>query len=242
MTSSTNLGIVAGILVVLAVAVEPQGFVDILAHQQSELLSHVKGNEVILNSIKDGCLMNEQLALLNSRLEAGCGCLGRGSASQIPYGNLPANFGMPSPEMLHDMAPGKNTFGSSVAEEERPQKAIDGNDNSYFHSTHEKRPWWVIDLGSERVIYHIMILTRQDCCSERLHDLQIRLGNNLEMNGDFSSSDLLYFYRGPYRKEDGFLMYTFAQGVKGRYLSLQIVAEEAEFLQLSTVKVIGLRN
>ncbi|XP_064120591.1 pentraxin fusion protein-like [Macrobrachium nipponense] len=177
-----------------------------------------------------------------SRLETGCGCLGRGSASQIPYGNLPANFGMPSPEMLHDMAPGKNTFGSSVSEGERPEKVTDGNDNSYFHSIREKRPWWVIDLGSERVIYHIMILTRQNCCSERLHDLEIRLGNNLEMNGDFSSYDLLYFYRGPYRKEEGFLMYTFAQGVKGRYLSLQIVAEEAEFLQLSTRQSYRLRN
>lgn len=231
-----------GILVVLAVAVEPQDVIDVVAIRQNELLQLVKGYEMILNSIKDECLINEQLELLKNKLDAGCGCSGRGSESRIPFDNLPANFGMPSPDMLHDIAPGKNTFGSSVSLGEHPWKAIDGNDASYFHSIHEKRPWWVIDLGSERVIYHIMILTRQDCCSERLHDLEIRLGNNLEMNGDFSSYHLLYFYRGPYKKEEGFLMYTFAQGAKGRYLSLQIVAEAVEYLQLSTVKVIALRN
>ncbi|XP_068229215.1 pentraxin fusion protein-like [Palaemon carinicauda] len=150
---------------------------------------------------------------------------------------------MPSPDMLHDIAPGKMTYASSVYEDASgPEYVIDGNDNSLFHSKQEERPWWMIDLGSERVIYHIMILSRQDRWAGRLQDLEIRLGSSKQTTGDFSSYGLLYLFKGPYRQEDGYLMYTFIHGVKGRYLSLQMVKGQLDFLQLNTVKVIALRN
>ncbi|XP_066937203.1 uncharacterized protein [Macrobrachium rosenbergii] len=175
-SSSVNPGVVAGILVVLAVAVEPQGVFDVMVIRQNELLHLVKGHEEMLNSIKDECVLTKQLELLELKINAGLGCLGRGPERNIPIGNLPANYGMPSPDMLHDIAPGKTTSSSGIHGEHHPRRAIDSGDESMFHSLQERHPWWLIDLGSERVIYHIMILSRRDCCSARLHDLEIRLG------------------------------------------------------------------
>ncbi|XP_064078431.1 uncharacterized protein LOC135195844 [Macrobrachium nipponense] len=270
MSSSANLFItVAAILAVLAVAVESQGAIDILVVKQNELLQLVKGLEsvtneqlellnnkldagleTILNSIKNECVTNEQLELLKNKVDADFGLLGQCSQSQIDVCYLPANFEMPSLDFLHDIAQGKNTSSSSIYNPDSdsiyktmvPEMAVDDSNSTIFHSVKEIRPWWLIDLGSERVFYHILILSRQDSNPQRLHDLEIRLGNSLETPGNFSSFDRLNFFEGPYKKEDGFLMYTFPKGVKGRYISLQIVADKEEYLQLDTVKVIGLRN
>ncbi|XP_064121479.1 fucolectin-5-like isoform X3 [Macrobrachium nipponense] len=274
MSSSANPFItVAAILAVLAVAVEPQGVIDILVVKQNELFRLVKGLETILNSIKNESVNNEQLELLNNKVDAGLetilnsmknecvtneqlellkkkvdadfGVLGRYSQSLFDGVYLPANFEMPSLDFLYNIAQGKNTSSSSIYFEVTSYEAmmaIDDSDCTIFHSAGEIRPWWLIDLGPERVFYHILILGRQDCCSGRLYDLEIRLGNSLETPGNFSSFDLLNFFKGPYKKEDGFLVYTFPKGVKGRYLSLQIVADKEEYLQLATVKVIGLKN
>ncbi|XP_064120638.1 uncharacterized protein LOC135225238 [Macrobrachium nipponense] len=271
MSSSANPFItMAAILAVLAVAVEPQGAIDILLVKQNELLQLVKGLESVTNEqlelfnnkldagletiqnsiIKNECVTNEQLELLKNKVDADFGLLGQCSQSQIDVCYLPANFEMPSLDCLHDIAQGKNTSSSSIYNPDSdsiyktmvPEMAVDDSNSTIFHSVKEIRPWWLIDLGSERVFYHILILSRQDCCSERLHNFEIRLGNCLETPGNFSSFDLLNFFEGPYKKEDGFLMYTFPKSVKGRYLSLQIVADTEEILHLDTVKVIGLRN
>ena len=38
--------------------------------------------------------------------------------------------------------------------------------------------WWVVDLGRSYFIGEVFFVGRSDCCWERMHDIQIRIGNS----------------------------------------------------------------
>ena len=40
----------------------------------------------------------------------------------------------------------------------------------------ETDPWWRVDLGRSYLVDEVRILNRVDCCPERLHDFEIRVG------------------------------------------------------------------
>uniref|UniRef100_A0A8C2PMN2 Fucolectin tachylectin-4 pentraxin-1 domain-containing protein n=1 Tax=Cyprinus carpio TaxID=7962 RepID=A0A8C2PMN2_CYPCA len=70
------------------------------------------------------------------------------------------------------------------------EHAVDGNRDSNYakgsctHTTAEFNPWWRADLGNVYSISNVSITNRGDCCKERLRGAQIRIGNNLENNGN----------------------------------------------------------
>jgi hypothetical protein len=45
---------------------------------------------------------------------------------------------------------------------------VDGNPNSFVHTSGGEVPWVVVDLGSIRPIYKIVLTNRRDCCLERV--------------------------------------------------------------------------
>ena len=62
-----------------------------------------------------------------------------------------------------------------------PEKAIDGliseNNVNFFHSNKEDNPWLELSIPEDYFI-GLKIVTRFDCCAERLRDLEIRAGNS----------------------------------------------------------------
>merc|ERR1711972_1132472 len=61
------------------------------------------------------------------------------------------------------------------------QNAIDGIADAVFyhgHCTHtlsESNPWWRVDLGIPHQVTRVRVMTREDCCAERLNGLQVWL-------------------------------------------------------------------
>lgn len=54
--------------------------------------------------------------------------------------------------------------------------AIDGDDNTFTHTTSEDNAsTWIVDLGAEYEIRRIVLKNRTNCCGSRLRDLTVRL-------------------------------------------------------------------
>ncbi|XP_035678849.1 peroxidasin-like [Branchiostoma floridae] len=69
-------------------------------------------------------------------------------------------------------------FGGSAG------RAVDANTDGNFHSgscTHtnqERNPWWRVDLGTAQAIGNVVVFNRKDCCSDRLNNFQVHVGNS----------------------------------------------------------------
>ncbi|XP_066942658.1 uncharacterized protein [Macrobrachium rosenbergii] len=140
---------------------------------------------------------------------------------------------------LEEVAHLKNTYAVPHYANWRKEMAVDGRiDNSMYHSDSGlTTPWWIVDLGEVRTIHQVQIFTRQDCCSERLHDVEVRVGRVLRVNGDLIPFTLMSTYGGPYNITEGHIICTSLTGVTGRFLSLQKISSDQDHLQLSEVKV-----
>ncbi|TSY83965.1 Fucolectin-4 [Bagarius yarrelli] len=68
--------------------------------------------------------------------------------------------------------------------------AIDGNKASNIlsfsctHTQFETDPWWRVELLAVYNISSVVITNRGDCCSDRINGAEIRIGYNLENNGN----------------------------------------------------------
>ena len=65
------------------------------------------------------------------------------------------------------------------------KKAVDGviSDSglswgSCGHWTSVANPWWMVDLGEERLVTKVKLYNRNDCCKDRLQDVNIYLGGS----------------------------------------------------------------
>ncbi|KAK7082079.1 hypothetical protein SK128_011284 [Halocaridina rubra] len=172
-----------------------------------------------------------------------CSAVGTGGINLFDLYGRAKRF--PPTPVLEEVAFQKKTYASPeyMPEQQRWKKefAVDGNDATYYHSALVLNPWWLVDLGEQKTIYQVLLLSRQDCCPERFHDVEIRIGNELKTTGDFNAYKLIHFYTGPYSSAEGFLQCSFYNGITGRYLSIQI-KNSMEYLQLNTVRVYAARK
>jgi hypothetical protein len=53
--------------------------------------------------------------------------------------------------------------------------------NSLTHTNQITNPWWQADMGQNRNIKMIKVFNRDDCCSDRLANYQVRIGNNADI-------------------------------------------------------------
>jgi hypothetical protein len=44
------------------------------------------------------------------------------------------------------------------------------------------RVWWLVDFGTAYYIGEVFIVGRKDCCQQRMHNLEVRIGNS-SLNG-----------------------------------------------------------
>ncbi|XP_071953758.1 uncharacterized protein [Antedon mediterranea] len=79
----------------------------------------------------------------------------------------------------------KQTRQSSTGANGPPARGVDGRTNGNYENGHtcthtksENNPWWYVDLGTETVISKIVIYNRDNCCEERLADIEVRVGNS----------------------------------------------------------------
>ena len=62
-------------------------------------------------------------------------------------------------------------------------RATDGNKNSNYyglsctHTNRDQNPWWRVDLGGRHIIGNVKITNRGDCCSSRLRNVEVRVGD-----------------------------------------------------------------
>ncbi|XP_007245651.3 uncharacterized protein si:ch73-359m17.2 isoform X1 [Astyanax mexicanus] len=70
------------------------------------------------------------------------------------------------------------------------EHAVDGNSDSHYlngscsHTNYEKNPWLRVELPSIYNITSVTITNRGDCCGQRIHGAQIRIGSSLNNNGN----------------------------------------------------------
>ncbi|KAG0713388.1 6-pyruvoyl tetrahydrobiopterin synthase [Chionoecetes opilio] len=124
----------------------------------------------------------------------------------------------PAPHTLQDVATNKKAYASSNWEYDgnaNPSYAVDTieTDETMFHSMPEPSPWWLLDLHSTQRIHDVQILSRRECCSERFHNVEIRVGDRRRHDGDFSSYTLFSKYAGPYTPDQGRLSCARGDGV-----------------------------
>ncbi len=85
--------------------------------------------------------------------------------------------------IVGNLARGKPAIQSSTRHGGIASKAVDGNKNMDFHAgscTHtriERRPWWRVDLESYYKVKGVRLTNRGDCCSERLRQIEIIVGD-----------------------------------------------------------------
>ncbi|XP_034409591.1 fucolectin-6-like [Cyclopterus lumpus] len=120
--------------------------------------------------------------------------------------------------------------------------AIDGNRNSKFHSgscTHtdkEKNPWWRVDLLESYIVTSVIVINREDCCSERLNGAEIHIGNSLDDNG--AANPIVGTI--PETNSDRQFTLTFTERVEGRYVTVLLPGSD-KYLTLCEVEVYGYR-
>nr|XP_034332172.1 fucolectin-like [Crassostrea gigas] len=99
------------------------------------------------------------------------------------------------------------------------------------HTLDELQPWLKIDLQAIYDVKKVIIYNRQDCCGDRLHDVQVNITNN----GPEASCG---FYEGPADDGDRIAVYC-AFGAVGRYVLITILnpPEEKDPLNICEVQV-----
>ena len=86
------------------------------------------------------------------------------------------------PSIAGNVARGKGTKQSSTGFGGVPQRAVDGNKNANWngrsctHTNKQNRPWWRVDLGSIQKVMKVRVTNRNDCCWNRLRQVEIRVG------------------------------------------------------------------
>ena len=81
-----------------------------------------------------------------------------------------------------NIAQEKPTRQSSTAYGGVSWRAVDGDRNTYWggssctHSCRQFRPWWRVDLQNVYDVSEVKITNRGDCCSNRLRQIEVRVG------------------------------------------------------------------
>ncbi|XP_070550915.1 uncharacterized protein [Ptychodera flava] len=149
------------------------------------------------------------------------------------------------PADLTNVALGKPASQSSIKKNKDggPEKAVDGNKdsdlkkgNSCTFTDREYQPRWEVDLEESFDIYEVIITNRQDCCTHRIKNAEIRVGDseNFEDNPVCGMMVL-----GKMAKEETIPIRCGCETpMRGRYVSIQLIDREKN-LNLCEVEVMA---
>ncbi|XP_078000588.1 fucolectin-like [Glandiceps talaboti] len=121
------------------------------------------------------------------------------------------------------------------------ERAIDGNYNtdlkkgkSCTQTNKELEPWWRVDLEESHDIYKIEITNRMDCCSFRIKNAEIRVGDNPNWKKNPVCGNWILGKRS--RQEKITVKCGCEVPMTGRYVSIQL-KEKTQMLHLCEVDV-----
>uniref|UniRef100_A0A673GX64 Fucolectin tachylectin-4 pentraxin-1 domain-containing protein n=1 Tax=Sinocyclocheilus rhinocerous TaxID=307959 RepID=A0A673GX64_9TELE len=126
----------------------------------------------------------------------------------------------------------QSSLGHSQGDAEH---AVDGNRDANYakgscsYTKAEFNPWWRADLGNIYSISKVAITNRGDCCKERLRGAQIRIGNELENNGNNNEAATVLTV------PNGTVAFEF-EPVNGQYVNIFLPGND-EYLTLCEVEV-----
>jgi hypothetical protein len=158
---------------------------------------------------------------------------------QIP---LRRSAGIPTNIALGKTASQSSTdFGGLAA------RTNDDNTNGNYlagasvnHTGFQVRPWWQVDLGSQRLVNSVEVYNRTDCCTNRLNAFYIVVSSN-PLPATFSLAALSApgvsfqtYSGGPFTTPQTL---TFPGGATGRYVRLW--SQDTNYLHVAEVKVMG---
>ncbi|CAC5358468.1 unnamed protein product [Mytilus coruscus] len=131
-----------------------------------------------------------------------------------------------------NLALGKKCGQSSVYGSYTCDKAVDGDRDSFSHSTHSSFPYWWVDLGNNNRINRIDIYNRKGCCGERLHDLEVKVGKSM------STLKLCGFFKGPANNGEHVVI-TCKEKFEARFVKLMIMEKNPvnTYLHVADVEV-----
>ncbi|CAH1256177.1 TECPR2 [Branchiostoma lanceolatum] len=118
-----------------------------------------------------------------------------------------------------------------------PERAVDGDDNpdwvgkSCTHTRGENNPWWRVDLGTSQSVGRVVVTNRKDCCSERLENFKVYVGDNPEVTANPTCG-------GPQSVVGKDVITVNCGGLTGRYVGIAL-SGVMRFLTLCEVKVFG---
>ncbi|XP_077990713.1 uncharacterized protein LOC144445036 [Glandiceps talaboti] len=126
---------------------------------------------------------------------------------------------------LENIATAGTASQSSDYQGTDPNRAIDGNTQSTWsantcsHTNSDQNAWWKVDLGKSYAVYEVIVTNRQDCCSERLLNAEVRVGDSENIGENTRCGELV----GEDRVHEETLTFQCSRPLTGRYVSIQLV-------------------
>ncbi|OCT77245.1 hypothetical protein XELAEV_18032444mg [Xenopus laevis] len=130
---------------------------------------------------------------------------------------------------------GKATQSSDYRPEYVAQTVIDGVKETSplirpcSHTNYDKPAWWQVDLRKRYKIETVVIVNREDCCSERLLAAEIRVGDSADNNNPVCDRIM---------DVSKVTITLFCKGMEGRYVSV-VIPGRKEHLTLCELEVYG---
>ena len=123
-----------------------------------------------------------------------------------------------------------------------PSNLIDSVAKTFYHTIPSTfQPWVQLELQNEGIVHRVKITNRVDCCGERLHDLEVRVGNSevTEQNQQgLSSNTLCGRFDGPGTKGEVVLI-DCSEPIPGKYITLQIKLTTGVTMNIGEVQAFG---
>ncbi|XP_077864294.1 fucolectin-1-like [Saccoglossus kowalevskii] len=159
---------------------------------------------------------------------------------------IPPTLACTNPEVLRNIAVGKAASQSSTNKKQGgvAELAVDGNKNTDLRAgksctwtNKEFQPWWKLDLGSSKDVYQVVITNRQDCCSFRLKNAEVRVGDDPKHENNPVCGMMVMGKRS--RQETVTMNCGCGESMQGRYVSIQL-KDKTQQMHLCEVEVMTL--
>ena len=143
--------------------------------------------------------------------------------------------------------PVKDTTARSTRTDHPLGNLLDNDPFSFYHSSDNtdkrKYPWVQIELQTEAYLYHVQITNRLDkCCWKRLSNIEVRSGNYKVPGGygeKIRKNQNCGWYRNTATADKIVVTIDCQEPVFGRYVTIQILDESVDILNIADVDIIG---
>ena len=121
--------------------------------------------------------------------------------------------------------------------------AIDDQINgNFYHSEYEDFPWYQYQLPEKKNISGLTLVNREDCCGERMHNVEIRVGLDAatDANKGLPLSNINHLcgvFPGPGVTGGSYKIICENGPIETEYVTIQIMGKE--YLQISEIELIG---